>query len=189
MRAYFARRAQAAAVVAGALSLAALAEVHGSDRMLYDRLAGRALALVVVAAVCGLAVVVLLAISRRAPIRAIAALGVAAVIWGWGVAQYPVLLPGTSVTLSNAGAPDDIMVAIIILFIIAVAVLGPSFAVLYILQGRRLLGSDEHERPLPGGVLDYSVSFAHVTCSAAGQMRMCRVPRRAKCACDLLASG
>ena len=144
MRTYFARRAQAAAVVAGALSLAALAEIHGSDRMLYDRLAGRALPLVVLAAVCGLAVVVLLAISRRAPVRAIAAVGVAAVIWGWGVAQYPVLLPGTSVTLSSAGAPDDIMVAIIILFIIAVAILGPSFAVLYILQGRRLLGSDEH---------------------------------------------
>ena len=38
MRAYFTRRAQAAAVVAGALSLATLAELHGSNPALYGRL-------------------------------------------------------------------------------------------------------------------------------------------------------
>lgn len=151
MRGYFARRAVAAGIVAGALSLAALAEIHGTDRMLYDRLTGRALPLVVLAGACGLAVVVLLAIGHRARIRAVgtliravAALGVAAVIWGWGVAQYPVLLPGTAVTLSSAGAPDGILVAIIVLFIVAAALIGPSFAVLYILQGRRLLGAEDH---------------------------------------------
>ena len=37
MRAYFTRRAQAAAVVAGALSLATLAELHGSNPALYGR--------------------------------------------------------------------------------------------------------------------------------------------------------
>jgi cytochrome bd ubiquinol oxidase subunit II len=143
MRAYFTRRAQAAALVAGALSLAALAELHGSNLALYDRLTGRALPLVVLAGVCGLAVLVLLAVGRTAGTRIIAALGVAAVVWGWGVAQYPVLLPGTAVTLSNAGAPDDTLVALVILFIVAVALIGPSFVLLYILQGRRLLGAGE----------------------------------------------
>ncbi len=37
-------------------------------------------------------------------------------IWGWGVAQYPVLLPGTAVTLANAGAPQATMVALVALF-------------------------------------------------------------------------
>ena len=49
LQAYFTRRAQAAAVVAGALSLAALAELHGSNPALYARLTGRALPLVIVA--------------------------------------------------------------------------------------------------------------------------------------------
>ena len=47
MQAYFTRRAQAAAIVAGALSLAALAELHTSNPAPYARLTGRALPLVV----------------------------------------------------------------------------------------------------------------------------------------------
>jgi cytochrome bd ubiquinol oxidase subunit II len=143
MRVYFTRRAEAAAVVAGALSLAALAELHGSNRAFYDRLTGRALPLVVLAGVCGLVALVLLAIGRSAGTRIIAALGVTAVVWGWGVAQYPVLLPGTLVTLSDAGAPDDTLVALVILFIVAVALIGPSFVLLFVLQSRRLLGAAE----------------------------------------------
>jgi cytochrome bd ubiquinol oxidase subunit II len=148
MRAYFIRRAQAAAIVAGALSLALLAELHRSNRLLYDRLTGRALPLVILAAVCGLAVLGLLTLPSAGAwvtrvARVGAALGVAAVVWGWGVAQYPVLLPGTAVTLSSAGAPDDVLVALVVLFIVAVALIGPSFALLYILQGRRLLSGDE----------------------------------------------
>jgi cytochrome bd ubiquinol oxidase subunit II len=143
-RRYFARRAVAAGVVAGALSLATLAELHGANRLFYDRLTGRAVPLVIAAAVCGLAVVVLLALGRPRGLRPLAALGVAAVIWGWGVAQYPVLLPGTGVTLSNAGAPHVILVAIIVLFIVAAAVIGPSFLLLYRLQSRQLLGDGGH---------------------------------------------
>jgi hypothetical protein len=48
--------------------------------------------LVVLAGVCG-PVLALVTAGRTKGIRAIAALGVAAVIWGWGVAQYPVLCP------------------------------------------------------------------------------------------------
>jgi cytochrome bd ubiquinol oxidase subunit II len=149
MRMYFTRRAQAAAIVAGALSLALLAELHGSNRLLYDRLTGRALPLVILAAVCGLAVLALLTAGvwvSGGGVRGVAALGVAAVMWGWGVAQYPVLLPGTAVTLSNAGAPEDTLDALVILFIVAVALIGPSFALLFTLQSRRMLGAEE-DRP------------------------------------------
>ena len=97
----------------------------------------------VVAGICGLAVVTLLAAGRLTGVRGIAAFGVAAVVWGWGVAQYPVLLPGTAVTLSNAGAPNDTLVAIIVLVIVAVLLIGPAFILLYSLQSRRLLGTAE----------------------------------------------
>ena len=148
LEAYFTRRAWASGIVTGALSLGALAALHTSDLPLYDRLTGRALALVIVAAVFGVAVVVLLTFGRRGTLvvtgaRVLAALGVAAVVWGWGVAQYPVLLPGTGVTLSNAGAPDATLVAIIVLFSVAVVVVGPSFALLFWLHGRRVLSPDD----------------------------------------------
>jgi cytochrome d ubiquinol oxidase subunit II len=148
LRAYFTYRAQAAAVVAGALSLATLAELNTSNPALYARLTGRALPLVVLAGICGLAVVALLAVGRRGPgwpslTRVIAALGVAAVVWGWGVAQYPVLLPGTPVTLANAGAPHATLVALIVLFVAAALLVGPSFALLFRMQSRRLLGAAE----------------------------------------------
>ena len=156
MRSYFTRRAQAAALLAGALSLAALAALHTANPPLYARLTGRALPLVIAAGTCGLAVIALLAAGPRGRlrpgrwaglIRVIAALGVAAVVWGWGVAQYPVLLPGTTVTLSNAGAPDSTLVAIVVLSIIAALLIGPPFALLYTLQGRRLLEAGEQAAP------------------------------------------
>jgi cytochrome bd ubiquinol oxidase subunit II len=143
MRVYFTRRAQAAAIVAGALSLAALFELQHSDPALYARLTGRALPLVVVAGVCGLAVLALLTADRLTGVRVIAATGIAAVVWGWGVAQYPVLLPGTAVTLTNAGAPESTLVAIVVLFIVAAVLIGPAFGLLYTLQGRRILSDDK----------------------------------------------
>jgi hypothetical protein len=103
---------------------------------LYGRLTGRALPLVVLAGVCGLAVLALLTAGRPRGSRLIAALGVAAVIWGWGLAQYPLLLPGTDVTLTNAGATQATFVALVVVAIAAVILVVPSFALLYTLQGR-----------------------------------------------------
>ena len=156
MQDYFTRRAQAAGIVTGALSLATLAELHSSNPALYNRLTGRALPLVIIAGVCGLAVLAQLTtcwlngVQVIAGVRVIAALGVAAVIWGWGVAQYPVLLPGTTVTLTNAGAPHTTLVAIIWLFVAAVVLVGPAFALLFYLQGRSLLHAEEAEIALAG---------------------------------------
>jgi cytochrome bd ubiquinol oxidase subunit II len=141
MEAYFTRRAQVAGVVTGALSLAALLELDSSDPSLLRRLTGRAVLLVILAGVTGLAVLALLTAGRPRGARVLAALGVAAVVCGWGVAQYPTLLPGTPVTLSNAGAPPSTMAAIVVLFAAIVVLVGPSFALLFWLHGRQLLGA------------------------------------------------
>jgi hypothetical protein len=61
------------------------------------------------------------------------------VIWGWGVAQYPELLPGTTMTLTSAGTPHATLVAIIWLSVAAVLIVGPSYALLFSLQGRQVL--------------------------------------------------
>jgi hypothetical protein len=104
---------------------------------------GRALPLVIAAGACGLAVLTLLTIGRLYGVRIIAAAGVAAVIWGWGIAQYPVLLPGTPVTLTNAGAPHATLAAIIWLAVAAVLTVGPSYALLLTLQGRQVLRASQ----------------------------------------------
>jgi cytochrome d ubiquinol oxidase subunit II len=151
LEAYFTRRGQAAGFVTGALSLATLAELHGTDPGLYRHLTGRALPLVIIAALTGLVVVASLAVRRPRGARVLAALGVAAVIWGWGVAQYPALLPGTPLTLSNAGAPHATQVALVVLFVAVVLIVGPSFALLFSLQGRQTLRHGDGEMALAAG--------------------------------------
>ena len=167
MQAYFTRRAQAAAIVAGALSLGALAALHGASPAVYPpphrprpatghprrRLrAGRPRSA---------------HLAGTLGTRVIAALGVAAVVWGWGVAQYPVLLPRTSVTLSNAANSNTTMVPLVILFIVAVLLIGLSFILLFILQHRRLLEAAQvgHALGLHRGRASPASTAAHLPAS------------------------
>ena len=136
-------RAAIAGTVAGALSLATLLELRTSDTLLYHRLTGRALPLVVLAAVCGLAVIALLLAGRSRGLRVVSAGGAAAVVWGWGVAQYPTLLPRTGLTLSDGSAPHATLVTVFAVFVLAVVLVIPSFLLLFWLHGRQLLESDE----------------------------------------------
>jgi cytochrome d ubiquinol oxidase subunit II len=139
---YFARRAALAGLVSGALSLATLVELRHSDAHLYHGLTGRALPLVLLAGACGISVLVLLARQRRRALRPLSVLGVAAVVWGWGVAQYPTLLPSTPLTLANSSAPHGTLVTLVVVVVAAVLLVGPGFILLFALHGRRLLDSD-----------------------------------------------
>jgi hypothetical protein len=60
------------------------------------------------------------------------------------VAQYPVVLPGTGLTLTNSGATDATFVALVVVTILAVVLVVPSFVLLFILQHRQMLGEGEH---------------------------------------------
>ena len=70
---YFATRALVAAVVTGALAAAGLVVLHSHARFVFDGLKGDALPLVILSALCGIAVLVLLA--ARGPARGAAARG------------------------------------------------------------------------------------------------------------------
>jgi cytochrome d ubiquinol oxidase subunit II len=139
---YFRRRAAIAGAAAGALSLADLLVLRSSDAALADRLTGRALPLVVVAGVCGIVVFAVLVTGRTRGLRVLSASGVAAVVWAWGVAQYPTLLPETGLTLSGSSAPHATLVAVIAVAVLAVALVVPGFFLLFFLHGRQLLESD-----------------------------------------------
>ena len=79
-----------------------------------------------------------------------------AVIWGWGVAQYPDILPGT-MTLAEAAAPAGSLGALLVVFVVAALVIAPSLALLYYLdQASRLGGhgaatSPQGDRPAGRG--------------------------------------
>ncbi len=136
---YFKRRALIAAVAAGALAVAGLFALHSEARYIFDRLIDQGLPLVLLSALCGLGALALLLRGGGRGMRPLAVGAVVAVIWGWGVAQFPYLLP-TSLRIDQAAAPGPTLDAVLIVFVIAAVVVLPSLGLLYWLSQRELLG-------------------------------------------------
>ena len=143
---YFGRRALAAAAVAGAAAAVGLVELHTEARYIFDRLTDQGLPLVILSALCGVGVlgILLSAVGRRGMrspglLRPLAGGAVIAVIWGWGVAQFPYLLP-TSLKITQAAAPPDTLASVIIVFIVAAILVLPALGLLYWLSQKELLG-------------------------------------------------
>ena len=123
-------RALAAGVVAGALALGGIFVVRGDAHSLYDELvSGRALPSVIVSALAGLATLALVYRHRFEAARYSGALAVAAVVAGWGLAQWPIILPGLDVR--HAAAPHDTLVAVVIAVLGGGAIVFPSLALLF----------------------------------------------------------
>ena len=81
---------------------------------------------------------VLLRRGAKRGARALAVGAVAAVIWGWAIAQYPYLLPQT-LTIAQAAAPSETLTSVLIVFGIAVLLVLPSIGLLYTLVQRNLV--------------------------------------------------
>jgi cytochrome bd ubiquinol oxidase subunit II len=151
LAAYFRRRAVAAAVVVGALSVVGLVVMHSRAPHVFDGLTSRALPIVLLSAVCGVAALVLLMRDAARGARVLAVLAVAATIVAWGVAQWPYLLP-ESLTVKDAAAPTGTMSALVVAVVLAVLIVLPGFVLLFVLVHRRLLPDegvpDVGDRPL-----------------------------------------
>jgi cytochrome d ubiquinol oxidase subunit II len=135
---YFTARALGAAVAAGALALAGLLVFRDDARFIYEGLVGEGLPLVIGSALCGLGVLVLLRRGAHRGARVLAVGAVAAMIWAWGVAQYPYLLPET-VTIAAGAADQETLVEVLIVFGVAVLLVIPSLGLLYTLTQRSVL--------------------------------------------------
>jgi cytochrome bd ubiquinol oxidase subunit II len=70
--------------------------------------------------------------------RVLAILAVASIIIGWGVAQWPYLLP-ESLTFSAAAAPSGTLAAILVVVVLAAIIVVPGFALLFVLHEKDLL--------------------------------------------------
>jgi len=143
---YFSLRATAAGVVTGALGGATFAELSSSSPYVYHRLTGISLPLVAISIAAGIAVLGMLWLRwyHAVFLRATAAVAVATVIWGWGLAQYPYLFP-TSLPLADGSAPTATMVSEFVVAALAVLLVVPGFAILYVLQQRGMLSAAESD--------------------------------------------
>jgi cytochrome bd ubiquinol oxidase subunit II len=146
---YFSLRATAAGVVTGGLAGGTFAELSASAPYVYQRLTGIALPLVAISIAAGIAVLGLLWLRwyHAVFLRGTAAIAVATVVWGWGLAQYPYLFP-TSLPLEAGSAPTGSLVGEFVVAGLAVLLVAPGFALLYFLQQRRMLTAAESDADL-----------------------------------------
>jgi cytochrome bd ubiquinol oxidase subunit II len=140
---YFTRRALGAAVGAGAVAVAGIFVLRADARYIYDGLTSDALPLVLASAAFGFGALVLLWRGARRGVRPLAVGAVVAVVWGWGVAQHPYLLP-EKLTIADGAAADATLTAVLIVFVVAVVVLVPALGLLYTLDQRSGLEETEH---------------------------------------------
>ncbi|MDR8414483.1 cytochrome d ubiquinol oxidase subunit II [Nonomuraea sp. 3-1Str] len=126
----FRRRALVAGLVVGVLSAAGLLVLHADAPRLFAELtSGRALPFLVLSVVAGVASLPLLWLRRYLAVRITGALAVVGLLWGWGVGQYPVLLPG--VTLREAAATGTVLAASLGALAVGAVLLVPSLWWLY----------------------------------------------------------
>ncbi|MEU3244982.1 MULTISPECIES: cytochrome d ubiquinol oxidase subunit II [unclassified Streptomyces] len=132
---YFRDRALLAGAVAGAVSVAGIFVLRTDAPRLFHQLSHRGLPLMVLAALCGVAGMAGAGLGRRAGRREIAALAIAAVVVGWGVAQYPFLL-GTHLRIHAAAAPDTTLAVLLGVACVAALIILPSLILLFRLSGQ-----------------------------------------------------
>ncbi len=140
-------RALAAGVAAGAVALAGLVVLHSDAERIFNRLThGVALPALVVSVLAGLATLALVWRRSYEPARYTAALAVAATIAGWALAQNPVLLHG--LTVHEAAAGHDTLVALVVAVLGGALILFPSLGLLFRLTlGGELRSGGEAAKP------------------------------------------
>jgi cytochrome d ubiquinol oxidase subunit II len=141
LRRYFAGRALAAAVDAGALAVVGVIALHQDARYIYDGLTSwPGIALVVLSGICGLAALGLLITGRHTGLRVAAVGAGVSLIWGYFAATFPYILP-TSLTISDAAGASATLTEVVIVFGVAAITVVPALILLYVLSQRSTLES------------------------------------------------
>jgi len=157
----FRRRAIAAAAAAGAVSFAGIAVIGTDAPLLARELVARGWPLIAASGILGTAALALLWRGAPRATRLLAVGAVLAVLLGWGVAQYPYVLP-PSLTFAAAASPAGALDALLIVFVGAALVIAPSLALLFWLDQRdRLVGhgvGSDAAPPAPRGTGDRGTS-------------------------------
>jgi cytochrome d ubiquinol oxidase subunit II len=179
----FRRRAVGSGLVAGAMAVAGLVVLHDDAPRIYDGLlTGDGLPALIVSALAGAVTLALVVARRYEPARYSAAAAVAAIVVGWALAQKPQLLPG--LTIHQAAASHDALVAIVIAVSAGALLVFPSLALLFRLTlGGQLRGG--HEPPAAAAWPEDAAAPGRALLDAAAQGLL----TRAALACLLVGFG
>jgi cytochrome d ubiquinol oxidase subunit II len=145
---YFRRRAVVAAVVVGVIAFVGIFVLRSDARYLFDGLTSRGLPLVIISGLCGIGSLALLVRDAHRGARLLAMGAVATVVVGWGVAQWPYILPET-LKVEQAAAPSGTLTAVLVVFVLAAVLILPSLGLLYVLDQKSLLTADSSEPTTP----------------------------------------
>ena len=141
MAEYFRRRAVAAAIVAGIVAFVGIFVLRADARYLFDGLTSRALPLVLLSAICGAGSLILLVRDAARGARHPRHRSGGSIIVGWGVAQWPYILP-ESLKVSQAAAPSGTLTALLVAAVGAALIVLPGFILLYTLDQKSLLPAE-----------------------------------------------
>jgi len=132
LREDFRRRALASGVAVGVLAFVALAIARAHAPRMWEGLAGRHWSLPLHVATGVAAVGALFALwSRRFPAaRVLAVAQVSLVLWGWGAAQFPFIVP-PDLTFAGTAAPEIVLRAVLGALAVGAVILVPSLWALY----------------------------------------------------------
>jgi cytochrome bd ubiquinol oxidase subunit II len=170
----FRTRALAAGLATGAIALAGIVVLRFDARPLYHGLVeGKGLIGLLASIVAGSATLALLWQKCYEASRYTAALAVAAIIAGWALAQSPVFLEG--LTVQEAAAGRDTLVAVTVAVLAGAAILFPSLALLFRLvlggdlgRGERAAGQPTQARSLLAALAPGLLPRLAIACLVAG---------------------
>lgn len=130
---YFRRRAVASAFAAGALAVVGFLVIREDAPFIYRGLTDDGLVFVLASTVLGLAALALLQRGARRRTRILAVAAVAAVMWAWGVAQYPYILP-PDLTIRAAAGSVETLGWVVLGFVLAAIFVVPALVLLFVLE-------------------------------------------------------
>src|SRR5439155_12158743 len=170
----FRTRALAAGLVSGAVALGGVAVLRSDAYPLYHRLVeGQGLIGLLASIVAGSATLALVWRKRYEASRYTAALAVAATIAGWALAQSPVFLEG--LTVREAAAGRDTLVAVTVAVLAGATILFPSLALLFRLvlggavgRGESAVGQPARARSLSTALAPGLLTRLAIACLVAG---------------------
>lgn len=140
---YFRARALAAGVLAGVVALGGIFVIRSDAPTLYAGLT-TTYGVIVILTSGAVGVVSLFAIftRRRSLSRVTAVVATVTILWGWGIGQYPWLLPEV-LTIEDGVAPDAVLVGLLVAFAAAGLIAVPALIWLLTLTDRGVLDTDQ----------------------------------------------
>lgn len=133
-------RALVVGAVTGIVALIGIVPLASDAPTLADGLAGRAAPIVIVSAIAGTTTLWLLVQQQLRAARVSSAIAVAAIVAGWGVAQYPWVLVD-EVTIADGAGASATLVGLLIASGLAAVLVVPPLVYLFVLADSNRVGT------------------------------------------------